>query len=334
MEDFNKLIGKFNLWVRTHKLFALSAPIVLLLLIFFVSTSIDSMSNKDDTSTQLNGYNNHLPNQNKELVVKNPNEVYQKSKKDSIKNLSRSSTIRNIDTVNKENDSLQQILNELDEFSFEADQIPEKKEIPIREKATSPYVDKQTEVKEKLEYRKLLLQARQERESRTQDYSAPFSEPVVNGNTSEIKFEASVYQDQFILPGTRVTLILNKDENFRGSHFPKNTFVYAIANVQGSRVLLEVTNINKVRLRMTAFAQEDGMIGLYNERAGELLNEFKADIVEKGLNELASGAGQLTESPLANTLVNDFGNFFVKKKYKQRDKILLVNGDLVDLVIK
>ena len=84
-------------------------------------------------------------------------------------------------------------------------------------------------------------------------------------------------------------------------------------------------------MELTAIDQEDGMVGLHNERAGQLLQEFTADIQQQSVNELSEAVGETVEIPLAQNLVRSFGNFFHKKKYKQKDKILLVNGDRVIL---
>ena len=89
-----------------------------------------------------------------------------------------------------------------------------------------------------------------------------------------------------------------------------------------------------MKLALKAIDKEDGMIGLHNERAGELFFEFKAEAQQQGVNEFREVVGDEVEMPLAKNLVRSFGNFFQKKKYKQQDKILLVNGDRVFLVSK
>lgn len=292
------------------------------------------MRANDENLMDTRGYNNFLPNQKNELDVQEPNAIYKKSQQDSLDALNQKGLFKNIVNSKKENDSLERVLEELNNFSLGATSAPIKKVSNSSTPSNSYYENKKTEAQEKLEYRKLLMEARDERLSRSQDYSAPYSEKSNEVNTASINFDASIYRDQFILPGDRVTLILKEDVYFNGTHFPKNTFVYAISNVQGARVLLEITNIKTVRLSLTAIDQEDGMQGIHNERASELLQEFKADIEEEGFNNLSNGVSNVTDMPLAKNLVRSFGNFFSKKKYKQRDKILLVNGDRVFLVSK
>ena len=227
-------------------------------------------------------------------------------------------------------------MEELNNFSLDetASQDIDDENTLDQNTTTPEYVTKKSVAKEKLEYRKLLMEARDERLSRSQDYSAPYMESPSTVTVESIKFDASIYRDQFILPGNRVVLILREDVHYNNKRFPKNTFVYAKSNLQGSRVLLEVTNIDNVKIPLTAIDQEDGMVGLHNERAGELLNEFNAEIRQQGVNELSEAAGEVSETPLGRNLVRSFGNFFQKKKYKQQDKILLVNGDRVFLVPK
>ena len=333
----NGNIEKINLWIRRHKLFAFSAPIIVSLAVFFVVTSIRSMDDVDSQYSKEGAYNNTLPGQKSELTVTEPNDIYKKSQQDSLAALNQKGLFKSILDTKKENDSLERMLEELDNFSFE-----EREDKPYNgtedgknsKPQSTEYVSKKTAAQEKLEYRNLLMQARSERLSQSQDYSAPHSEGSPTSLVAQMAFDAAIYRDQFILPGDRVTLILREEAQYQGKRFPKNTFVYAVANLQGPRVILEVTNIDNARMALTALDQEDGMAGLHNQRAGELLHEFKADAQQKGAEELSEAVGTAVQIPLAKNLMRSFGNFFTKKKYKQRDKILLVNGDRVFLVPK
>lgn len=332
----NAVMENFNLWIKRHKLFALTAPIVVLLLVFFVTKSIDSMG-AGDANQIRKGYNDSLPNQKRELQVRNPNEIYKKAQQDSLNALAKKGSFNTLLDSKKENDSLERILEELNSFSLDDLQTADKGTTDNLTKPkpdNMPYVSKKAAAREKLEYQKLLMEARDERLSRSQDYSAPYSGEPSEPYDVKSPIVAAIYRDQFILPGNRVTLILKEDVFLQGRKLPKNTFVYAVSNIQGSRVLLEVTNISNLQIHLMAKDQQDGMIGLHNERAGELLLEFKADAEQQGVNELSEAVGDMVETPLAKNLVRSFGNFFQKKKYKQQDKILLVNGDRVFLVPK
>ena len=185
-----------------------------------------------------------------------------------------------------------------------------------------------TEAEKEAIYRSELLRAREERLARSQDYSAPPSEPETTGPVeSMLEFQAAIYRDQFILPGDRVTLILTQPVTYKGNVFKKNTFIYANANIQGSRVLLNVTNIDHVPIGLVAKDVQDGNIGMYSERAGQLWREFQADAQTQGINDVTGEISQQTNVPLVGTAIRAFGNFFRKKKYKEKDKILLVNND-------
>ncbi len=328
---------RFDKWIKRHKRFAMAVPIVGLLLIFFVVTSLKSLSAKGDEHTANSGYNNSLPNQKSELEVKDPNEYYKQSLKDSLEQLREYGRIQNINDTRKENDSLERILEELNNFSLDEADTNDNGVTKVSASSETPqteYTSKMSAAEEKLEYRKLLMEARDERLSRSQDYSAPYVESSNKTSGSIVSIDAAIYRDQFILPGNRVKLILKEDISYNGKRFRKNTFVYATSNIQASRIILEVTNIDNVKISLTALDQEDGMIGLHNERAGELMQEFKANVEQEGENELSEAVGESTEMPLARNLIRSFGNFFQKKKYKERDKILLVNGDRVFLVPK
>ena len=330
-------IENINTWIRRHKLFAFSAPIIILLAVFFVVTSIRSMGNDGQNLSADGAYNNNLPGHRNELVVKKPNDLYKRSQQDSLDALNQKGLFKSMLNTKKENDSLERLLEELNNFSLDGHENSADLGISeIADTGTIPpeYVSKKTVAQEKLEYRNLLMQAREERLSRSQDYSAPYSETSLAIPIVPISFDAAIYRDQFILPGDRVTLILREETYHNGKRFPKNTFVYATANIQGSRVMLDVTNIENVRMSLTAKDREDGMVGLYNQRAGELWQEFNADVREQGVNELSEAVGESIELPLAKNLLRSFGNFFQRKKYRQRDKILLVNGDRVLLMPK
>lgn len=287
-----------------------------------------------EKSIDAQGYNNFLPNQKTELTVQEPNVIYKKSQRDSLKALDQKGLFKNMISSKKENDSLELILEELNNFSLDDSSTVRENSIVKKQPEASAFASKKTAAQEKLAYRKLLLEARDQRLARSQDYSAPYQEKTVEPTTTSIKIDAAIYRDQFILPGDRVTLILKEDVYLNGTHFPKNTFVYATANVQGARVLLNIANIRSTPLILTAIDHQDGMQGLHNERAGELIQEFKSEIEQQGFQSLNAEVSNITDIPLAKNLLSSFGSFFSKKKYKQRDKILLVNGDRVFLVSK
>ena len=85
-----------------------------------------------------------------------------------------------------------------------------------------------------------------------------------------VQAKVKVYRDQFVLPDDRVQLIVSEDFKYDGKIIPKNTFFYALASVQGNRVLLDTDNINHIPIRATLKDFRDGMEGIYSERAGGL----------------------------------------------------------------
>lgn len=181
----------------------------------------------------------------------------------------------------------------------------------------------------------MLQQAKEERKARSQDYSAPrIIKPDINEPISNINVKASVYRDQFILPGNRVTLILREDLHYKDRKIPKNTFVFATANIKQSRVLLDVKNIGEFQIDLKAKDEEDGRLGIYNERAGELLMEFYGEMEQGILQDFSKELSNNLDTPMTNNAIRAFGNFFGQKKRKNRDEILLMNGHKVYLVLK
>lgn len=177
-------------------------------------------------------------------------------------------------------------------------------------------------------YRAELLRAREERLARSQDYSAPLQITADGAATDvSLEFRASVYRDQFILPGDRVILLLDSPITYKGNVFKKNTFIYAIANIQGSRIIMNVSNIDHVPIALTVKDIADGNPGMYSKRAGELWREFQTDAQNQGVNQVAAEVGQEPNSSLLGAAITSFGRFFRQKKYRERDKILLVNND-------
>ena len=176
-------------------------------------------------------------------------------------------------------------------------------------------------------YRAELLKAREERLARSQDYSAPQEIAPVDSSVGFLEFNAAVYRDQFILPGDRITLILTQPVTYKGNVFKKNTFVYAIAHIQGARVMMNVTNLDHVPVSLVAKDVTDGSLGMYSERAGQLWREFNANAQSNGINDVTGEIAQRADVPLVGTAIRAFGQFFRTKKYREKDKILLVDND-------
>jgi hypothetical protein len=337
MEKFSTYLTRFNTWINRHQKFALSLPIGILLLLFFITTSLSSLRETTTKKAEGAGYNNFLPNQENELEVKDPQSLFKKTQMDSIRMQQQDNVLKNIVGPPQQVDSLQELLRELDNFSMD---LEDETTTPIsvvnksRSPEVSQYETKKSEVSEKLAYRQMLMRGREERLSQSQDYSAPriFRDTAAIDNG--LQWQVSIYKDQFILPGSRVTLLLNEAVHWKGRTFPKNTFVYATSNLQGNRVVLEVSNVASAPVSLMAIDPLDGMVGLHNERAGELLQEFKTDLEKEGIDELSQWTGASLNSPLASRLISSFGQFFQKRKYKEQDKILLVHGDQLYLVRK
>lgn len=323
---------KLNDWIRKHKGFALALPIAILLLIYFFSTSFNGLKGSIQDEGTTDGYNDSLPDRSSGMEIKDPNTYYKESIKDSLDRSQKKDRPTNLVDREKKNDSLEKILKDLESFSLvdgnalsKAETGPLEGTVPNKMDVSSTNGPSETE--KRIEYRKMLQRARKERKSGSQDFSAP-NESVLQHSTllADIRAKATVYRDQFVVPGSRVTLILREEFRVADRIFPKNTFVYATVNIQGSRLLMDISNIGNFPITLKAYDQEDGGLGIYNERAGKLLTEFYADVEEGALGDISRDLSNGMDLPMTENAIRSFGKFFSNKKRKDRDEILLING--------
>ncbi len=207
----------------------------------------------------------------------------------------------------------------------------------------SAVMDDKTKLQQEMEYRQMLLDARELQNQRSQDFSAGGTVTDDRGQNSTsddkngaagVEIKASIYKHQLIVPGERVTMILPEELTYMGSTFPKNTLLFGMATIKENRVILEVANINHVRVGLQAYDVDDGMRGLYNEQAGALWKKYEGeieaeiggDVIEDAARAVPGGIGRMV-SPLTRA----FGSFFRKKNISNREKILLVDDDQVIL---
>lgn len=323
---------KLNDWIRNHKGFALALPIAILLLVYFLSTSFNGLKGTFRDEGTTDGYNDSLPDRSNGLEIKDPNTYYKESIKDSLDRSRKKDGPANLVDREKENDSLEKILKDLENFSLvdgnavsKAETGPLENTIP--NSTDVPVTNGPSETEKRIEYRKMLQRAREERRSGSQDFSAPNeSVPQHSALLADIRAKATVYRDQFVVPGSRVTLILREELKVADRIFPKNTFVYATVNIQGSRLLMDISNIGNFPIALKAYDQEDGGLGIYNERAGKLLTEFYADVEEGAAGDISRELSNGIDLPMTENAIRAFGKFFSNKKRKDRDEILLING--------
>lgn len=323
---------KLNDWIRNHKGFALALPVAILLLIYFLSTSFNGLKGTFQEEGTTDGYNDSLPDRSSGLEIKDPNTYYKESIKDSLDRSRKKDGPANLVDREKENDSLEKILKDLENFSLvngnalsKAEKGPLERPIPNNTDVSG--TNGLSETEKRIEYRKMLQRAREERRSGSQDFSAP-NESVSQHSAllADIRAKATVYRDQFVVPGSRVTLILREELRVADRIFPKNTFVYATVNIQGSRLLMDISNIGNFPIALKAYDQEDGGLGIYNVRAGKLLTEFYSDVEEGAIGDISRELSNGMDLPMTENAIRAFGKFFSNKKRKDRDEILLING--------
>ncbi len=188
-------------------------------------------------------------------------------------------------------------------------------------------------------YRQELLKAKEEmlrhhRASQKRYQKDTKPQEVVTPKPKVVEIRASIYQDQYVLPGNRVKLVLNHDFVYHNQLFPKGTFIYAFVEMAPYRVFLEVDNIAHVSIPLVAKDITDGRIGLYSTRAGELWSEYKDEFSNDVGDDASDVAADVSNSSLVGAALKGLGNFFKKKKIRDRDKILLQNNDEVILISK
>lgn len=111
----------------------------------------------------------------------------------------------------------------------------------------------------------------------------------------------------------RVSLILPKETTINGKVFKKNTVIYAQSNFNGSRVHLNINNINQFPINLKAYDAEDGGLGLQVRES--LMAETSNQVAADGTDEL-----DMNGIPLGNTIKK------LLKRKQQEAKIDLLNN--------
>ena len=184
-------------------------------------------------------------------------------------------------------------------------------------------------------YRQELLQAKEEMlrhyEASQKRYQKEAKQQTKTMNKEIVTLRVSVYQNQYVLPGNRVKLVLNHDFAYNNQLFSKGTFIYGFVEMAPYRVFIAVNNIAHVPITLVAKDITDGNMGLYSTRAGELWAEYKDEFSNEVGDDVADVAKDVSNSSLVGSALKGLGNFFKKKKIRQRDKILLQNNDEIIL---
>jgi len=326
-------VQKFNTWIRNHKHFALACPIVVLLLFYFLTTSYTNFKKKDDRVG--GGYNTSLPNQSNELKVKNPNTYYQELIKDSLEQLNRKNkTLNNI--TEKEKDSLERILEDLDNFSIDENltkgkaplkQIPKRTLVLEKENTNSSSRVRLTKESEESLEKKRLEYIRRLKKRREENTIVP------KPKKKEKIITLSVFETESKLPEDRIRLVLSKDTTIKGHTFTAGTPVYAFISITKTRIFLKVNTIGKLAINATAVDPSDQTEGLYaNDKSKKLYKLYK----RKQLKKIKRAGGQILEEstePTFNETVGDMVDFFKSSNIKEDLKLKFSTGDIISLKI-
>lgn len=332
MLDFNSKIKAFKDWVVEHKTLSVALPIVLVLSGFFVIENIKDYQSISLDSKESEGFNSSLPSSNIENSTKLEDEALWKrsNTKDESQSYKVNRSPELLEKVQKE-DSLKKVLKELEDISFdlEQNQATKPEENPALKKITRESDNgkggKMDETLEaRLSYRELLREGKEKMLETTDPNPPSLLSEKSTPKSNLVQAKVKVYRDQFILPDDRVQLIVSEDFKYDGKIIPKNTFFYALASVQGNRVLLKVDNIRHIPINAKLKDFRDGMEGIYSERAGGLWGEYMAETQNRAVTEITNQFTNELGGNL-NSLVSGLGSFLKRKKLRERDKILLIN---------
>ncbi len=290
----------------------------------------------DTNAASLNGFNSELPGETPTLDSDTAGRNWKV--KDSLEKEKEENTEVRPDMQdlgNSENDSLEGILKQLEGLSMKpktkesfGTEIPKiKKPVDIDRRKRAELTEdekKQQFVENRLAYREKLLEGKEKiigDSQNSQGYSSP--KPIIDIKKS-ISIRATVYGDQFILPNDNVRLLLMEDMVHDNKRFARNTFIYAMATIKENRVYLDIDNIEHHSVNLLVKDFNDGRVGIYSTRAGELWKEYKAnasnDLFNGVTEELTNGSPDLVRD-----ITRGLGSFFRKKKLREKEKILLMD---------
>lgn len=305
---------KFDNWIRKHKWFALALPLVVLLLAFFIAASFNEMKGHAKEAVTENGYNNSLPNQSNELEVKDPNSYYKESLKDSMESTRKKGSIKNIAGKDKTKDSLEQILEDLDSFSFDENVSDSNEHIENKiPTINSKEQQKQVSIKKEIhltEEEKLLKTIEENREYRKNLREANLKISNQKLPDEKIKIRVYVYRDQNVLPFHNVNLTVIDPFTYKGKYFESGFSLFGtVENVSNNKVFITVGAVGDLDINLKAYDPRRKHEGLYFIEAGKLEQELMDEIEDQGLQEVAGKSG----SGLARTLASILNNNKKKK---------------------
>lgn len=156
-------------------------------------------------------------------------------------------------------------------------------------------------------------------------------EKRIEKETVPIKIRASIYNDHLVFPLDRVELMLDQDFIYKGKRFTKNSFLYATVTFRHNRVLFEINNIQQEPIKLWARDIQDGEMGMYVVQAGNFMEKYGAEMEGDAVGEGADQIGDAMEGRLIGNAIKGLGNFLKSKKFKEKDRVLLVNDDQVFL---
>lgn len=145
---------------------------------------------------------------------------------------------------------------------------------------------------------------------------------------------ASIYNDHYIFPGDRVTLLLNEDLVHDGKKFPQNTFIYAVASFSDNRVLLDIQNIQHEPISLRAMDLQDGREGMYVAQVAEFREKYRTQLEGDAIGGGATELGATVNQRLVGKIITGVGNMFKNDRLKKKDRVFLINDHQVFLTNK
>ena len=151
---------------------------------------------------------------------------------------------------------------------------------------------------------------------------------------NSVKVRASIYNDHYIFPGDRVSLLLNEDFQYKGKTFKKNTLLYATASFSENRVFLDVSNIQHEQIKMQGIDLQDGELGMYVSQVAEFNQKYNSILEREALGRSSTELGGAVNQRFVGGVISSVGNLFKNKRLKNKDRVFLINDQQVFLTDK
>lgn len=305
---------KIHRFIVKNKYFLLSLPVAIVFLSFSITSGLNAFEKENNHLENEAGYNTTLPYKKNNLEVNTPNEYYKTGVKDSISKSHRvKNNIRTIGTKTMK-DSLDSIIQELDNFSFHEESTP----IVNTKNKSSEVVEvdkKETVVKETVKEA-----PKQSIDDLLKYAGKPVKKSELNQKAGEVQKIKAVINKEIIIKsdGEQVQMRLLEDLIYDNKLIKKGTVFYGFISYAKHRVHITVNNISGIEMPAQVLDGRDKSLGIYI-KGGNLIPEIKDELYNKTIDEATKD----------NNLLDKVGNVLKKKTNTYKTVRLNLNHSLI-----